>query len=87
MGIDLISLIMCRGMELLPKCSDEAAKSQWSAFVFGVGDALMRTATTLKSDLGLLNLEPFQQVGMDDSNLKKLKTVLETLNNVGQPES
>lgn len=84
MGVDLISLLMCRGLELMPKCSDQATRNQWSAFVSSVGDALLRTPIALKSDLGLLNLEPFQQVGMDDLNLKKLKTVLESLNIVGQ---
>lgn len=84
MGLDLISLIMCRGTELGPKCSDERTRSQWSAFVFSVGNAIISTPTALKSDLGLLSLEPFKQVGMDEQKLSALKIVLETLTHVGQ---
>lgn len=83
MGLDLISLIMCRGTELGPKCSDEHTRSQWSAFVFSVGNAIIATPA-LKSDLGLLSLEPFKQVGMDEQKLSALKIILETLTQVGQ---
>lgn len=83
MGFDLISLIMCRGTELMPKCSDESIRNQWAAFVCGVGNAIVASSTAPKSDLGLLNLEPFQQVGMDEQKLHALKIVLETLTNVG----
>ena len=84
MGLDLISLIMCRGTELVPRCSDELIKCQWASFVCSVGAAIIATPTAIKSDLGLLSLEHFLQVGMDESKLSALKTILETLINIGQ---
>lgn len=83
-GLDFISLILCRGTELMPKCTDELTRGQWSAFVHNVGNSIIAAPTALKSDLGLLNLEHFQQVGMEESKLKALKIVLDTLTHSGQ---
>ncbi|KAK4024961.1 protein PAT1 homolog 1 [Daphnia magna] len=84
MGLDFISLIMCRGTELVTKCLDDHTKSQWFAFARNVGNSLLAASTALKSDLGLLNLEHFQQVGMEESKLSALKIVLHTITNAGQ---
>lgn len=84
MGLDFISLIMCRGTELVTKCSDDIIKCQWFAFARNVGNSLLATSTVLKSDLGLLSLEHFQLVGMEDSKLIALKVVLDTLTIAGQ---
>jgi hypothetical protein len=79
MGLDLISLIMCRGTELSIKCSDESVLRQWSTFVNSVGNAILTSKTALQSDLKMLNLEPFQQVGMEENQLLKLKDILDRL--------
>ncbi len=79
MGLDLISLLMCRGTELSAKCFDESVLRQWSTFVSSVGDAILTSKTALQSDLGMLNLEPFQQIGMEENQLLKLKEILDRL--------
>jgi hypothetical protein len=84
MGLDFISLIMCRGTELMPKCYDELTRCQWSTFVVNVGNSIIATPTGLKSDLGLLNLEHFQKVGLEESKLEALKIVLDSLTHAGQ---
>ena len=77
MGLDLISLIMCRGTELFTKCSEDSVRQQWSTFVSSVGDALLTSRTQLQSYLGMLNLEPFQQIGMEENQLANLKDIKE----------
>lgn len=78
MGLDLISLLMCRGSELFPRCQDESARNQWSSFVTNLSQSLLNTPV-LHSDLSLLTLEPFEQIGLDDLTLNRLKTALDQL--------
>ena len=78
MALDLITLMMCRGSELFPKCRDETERGQWSSFVSSVGNALLDTVV-LHSDLGLLTLEPFEQTGLDEKKLIDLKKTLDRL--------
>jgi hypothetical protein len=49
-----------------------------------VGNSIIATPTGLKSDLGLLNLEHFQKVGLEESKLEALKIVLDSLTHAGQ---
>ena len=78
MGLDLISLLMCRGSELFPRCQEESARNQWSSFVTNLSQSLLNTPV-LHSDLSLLTLEPFEQIGLDDLTLNRLKTALDQL--------
>ena len=79
MGFDLISLILCRGTELWPDCRDETILGSWASFVTSVGLAVLATPKPLQSDLGLLNIEPFQQAGMEEKDLNALRVILKTL--------
>ena len=83
MGLDLISLIMCRGTELFTKCPDDSVRQQWSTFVSSVANAILTSKTPLQSYLGMLNLEPFQQIAMEENQLVKLKDILNRLSKNG----
>ena len=77
-GLDLISLLMCRGSELFPRCQDEAVRNQWSIFVTNLSNSLLITPV-LNSNLSLLTSEPFEQIGLDSLTLNKLKIALDQL--------
>lgn len=76
MGFDVISLLMCRGSELLPKCVDEVTRTQWFNFVYNVGNAVVASPTPLQTDLRLLTVDLFQAAGMEENKLKALETIL-----------
>lgn len=78
-GLDLISLLMCRGTELLVDLTEGNVYYNWVHFVSNVATALLAVPTPLQSDLGLLSVKHFQKAGIEDDKLRQLGKVLETL--------